>query len=158
MEGLLDIQTLFLTGLLLLSTTHISTHTMSCCCLYPCRISYSNSTCHVLLLLLPVPMLGQLQQQHTPCPVAIAACTHDGSATATAHAMSCCYCCLYPCWVSYSNNTRHVLLLLLPVPMLGQLPLQHTPCPVAIAACTHVGSATATAYTMSCCYCCLYPC
>ena len=153
---------------------HLSPHAMSCCyCwLYPCtpHVHYTYhhmpclvaivdcihvhlmsttliTTCHVLLLLLTVPM-------YTTCPLHL-----------SPHAMSCCYCWLYPC-TPHVHYTYH-----------------HMPCLVAIVDCTHVHHMSTTLITtchvllllltvsmytscplhlsphaMSCCYCWLYPC
>ena len=112
---------------------HISTHAMSCCCycwLYPwipccplhiyqhvpCLVAIVDyihgyhvvyctyiSTCHVLLLLLTVSMDTMLS-----------------TAQISAHAMSCCYCWLYP-WIPCCLLHKY----------------QHMPCLVAIVDCNH---------------------
>ena len=164
----------------MLSTTQISAHAISYCyCwLYPCTpccplhkyqhmpyliaivdcthvhhvVHYTNiSTCHILLLLLTVPMYTMLSTTQI-----------------SAHAISYCYCWLYPCTpccplhkyqhmpyliaivdcahvhhvVHYTNiSTCHILLLLLTVPMY-----------------TMLSTTQISAHAISYCYCWLCPC
>ena len=163
----------------MLSTAQISAHAMSCCYCWlypwipccplhkyqhmPCLVAIVDcthgyhvvhctniSTCHVLLLLLTVPMDTMLS-----------------TAQISAHAMSCCYCWLYP-WIPCCPLHKY----------------QHMPCLVAIVDCTHgyhvvhctnistchvllllltvpmdttLSTAQISAHAMSCCYCWLYP-
>ena len=135
------------------------THAMSACyCwLYPYTQRCTLHTCHVCLLLLTVPIYTTLYTTYMPCLLAIVDCTHIHNVVHYIHAMSTCYCWLYPYTQRCTLHTCHVCLLLLTVPIYTTLYTTHMPCLLAIVDCTHIHNVVHYTHVMSACYCWLYP-
>ena len=145
--------------------THVSNvvhyiHAMSCCCCwrYPCKQRCTLYTCHVLLLLLTIPMYATLYTIYMPCLAAVVDDTHVSNVVHYIHAMSCCCCWRYPCTQRCTLYTCHVLLLLLTIPMYATLYTIYMPCLAAVVDDTHVRNVVHYIHAMSCCCCWRYPC